>query len=407
VTCPPFWLPAGTLTRALPTDTDVLVIGGGLAGVLIAHGLAHARTDVVLVERGELNREASGANAGSVHLQIAIHQLTGPDTGDAVDRLTEEARQAVRAAAMWRALDDATGGRIGYHEIGGIMVADTAAEVELLREKHLIEQAAGLETHVLTGAQLHDVAPYLSPAVSGVTYCPREGHVDPLAAVPVLACEAVAAGAQIRIDAAVESITSLGPGGGGPFAVSTAAGPIRARRIVNAAGAWAAELAALAGQRLPMTRMALHVNVTEARPPMVTHFIQHIARRLTLKQSPSGTIIIGGGWPAREATGAARPTTLFDSAAGNAAVAVDVIPSLAGVRLLRTWSGVTAWMPDVSPILGESVRVPGMSTCVVGSSGYTVTPVFAAMLVESLRHSEPLPAIYSPDREPIAPPISA
>jgi hypothetical protein len=68
---------------------------------------------------------------------------------------------------------------------------------------------------------------------------------------------------------------------------------------------------------------------------------------------------------------------------------------------------VTAWMPDVSPILGESVRVPGMSTCVVGSSGYTVTPVFAAMLVESLRHSEPLPAIYSPDREPIAPPISA
>jgi len=54
---------------------DVLIIGGGIAGVSLADHLARAGADVLLVERGELNREASGTNAGSMHLQIAIHQF--------------------------------------------------------------------------------------------------------------------------------------------------------------------------------------------------------------------------------------------------------------------------------------------------------------------------------------------
>jgi glycine/D-amino acid oxidase-like deaminating enzyme len=401
VTAPaPTWPPLSALSGPLPTRTDVLVIGGGIAGVLVARGLAAAGVDVVLAERGELNREASGGNAGSVHLQIAIHQLTGPDTSDATERLTEETRLAARAAGIWRAIDDASDGRIGYHELGGIMVADTEAELALLREKHALEQLAELETHVLEGAEMRAVAPYLSSAVRGVTYCPREGHVDPLAAVPLLAAEAIAHGARIRIHAPVRALTATGARGGGPFVVTTGDGTIEARRIVNAAGAWAAEIGAMAGVTLPMVRLPLHVNVTEARPPIVGQFVQHIARRLTLKQSPTGTIIIGGGWPARQDDPQLRPATTWDSAAGNAAVAVDVIPSLARVRLLRTWSAITAWMHDVSPIVGDCARVPGLSALVVGSSGYTMTPVFAEMLVEHLVAGSPLPVAYSPDRAP-------
>lgn len=396
----PTWLPLSSLTRPLPAHTDVLVIGGGIAGVLVARGLAAAGTDVVLVERRELNREASGGNAGSVHLQIAIHQLTGPDCSDAIERLAEESRLATRAAGLWRAMDDESGGRIHYHEIGGIMVAEDDVQFALLEQKHAIEQCAGLETHVLQGAEMRAVAPYLSPAVRGVTYCPREGHVDPLVAVPVLAADAVARGAHLRVHAEVRSITPTGARGGGPFTVTTSAGTIEARRVVNAAGAWAAEVGALAGLALPMVRMPLHVNVTEARQPMIGQFVQHIARRLTLKQSAAGTIIIGGGWPARENIDGHRAVTTWDSAAGNAAVAVDVIPSLAGVRLVRTWSAVTAWMHDVSPLLGEHARVPGLSTIVVGSSGYTMTPVFAEMLIEHLVHGTAPPTAYSPDRTP-------
>ena len=70
-------LPVEATRGPLPADTDVLVIGGGVAGTALAYELAGAGVDVVLVERGELNREASGTNAGSLHPQIAIHQLAG------------------------------------------------------------------------------------------------------------------------------------------------------------------------------------------------------------------------------------------------------------------------------------------------------------------------------------------
>jgi glycine/D-amino acid oxidase-like deaminating enzyme len=86
------WPAESDLAGALPESTDVLVVGGGLAGTALAYYLARHGVYVVLVERGELNREASGTNAGSFHFQIAIHQLTAAQTENVRDRLTTEVR---------------------------------------------------------------------------------------------------------------------------------------------------------------------------------------------------------------------------------------------------------------------------------------------------------------------------
>jgi glycine/D-amino acid oxidase-like deaminating enzyme len=358
---------------------DVLIIGGGIAGVSLADQLARAGVDVVLLERGELNREASGTNAGSMHLQIAIHQfIGGMDAPGEADRLQEETRLAAEAAELWRRLDDELG--LDFHVTGGLMVAETEEQLQLLRDKQPLEAAAGLETHVLEGAELRAFAPYLSERVIGGTYCPAEGHVNPLIAVERLARRS---GAEIVTNT---EVTAIEPG----FRVHTSAGTYEAERVVNAAGAWATRF-----QPLPMRAMGLHVNVTEPRARLLEPMIQHIGRRLTLKQAYNGTFIIGGGWPSREAPG--RWTTTWESAAGNAAVAIDVVPALRDVRLLRTWSGVIAWTDDVSPLLGES-EVPGLYTIVVGSSGYTLSPLFARMLAEQIVSGTPLPLEYSPER---------
>jgi sarcosine oxidase, subunit beta len=389
----------------LPRDTDVLIVGGGVAGVALADQLAAGGGEVVLVERGELNREASGTNAGSMHLQIAIHQLTAFDTADVADRLRDETRLAAEAARLWHALDAELGGGLELHVTGGLMVAETEEQLRLLHDKQRIEEAAGLETHVLEGNELRRVAPYLAQTVIGATSCPLEGHVNPLVAVPLLARRAAERGALIRTHAEVTGIEPQGLAGGAPFRVSTAAGTIVARRLVNAAGAWARELGELVGLRMPLRRMGLHVNVTEPRERLLTPLIQHIGRRLTLKQSANNTFIIGGGWPARPEEPPRRYATIWDSAAGNADVAVSVVPALADVRVVRTWSGVMAWTDDISPIAGESRRVPGYHALVVGSSGYTLSPMLARRVAEHLMGTgPPLPPEYSPDRTSAAQP---
>lgn len=369
-------LPAEATRGPLPTSTDVLIVGGGLAGAALAYELARAGVETVLLERGELNRESSGTNAGSFHFQIAIHHLTGFDTASAHDRLLAEVRLLAEAADVWMGLEEELGASLEVHVTGGLMVAETPQELQALRDKQRIEHDAGLETHVLTGEELRSFAPYLADDLTGACYCPSEGHANPLLVTPLYALRAAEHGAAIRTHVEVTGID-------GRFDVTTNAGPIRARRLVNAAGAWAGDLARLSGMTLPMRKEGLHVNVTEPRERLLEPLIQHIGRRLTLKQSSNNTFIIGGGWPSRPEPPPARYSTRWDSAAGNAAVAVRVVPALAGVRVVRTWSGVAAFTEELTPIAGESPELPGYFT-LVATTGFTMAPLLARRLAERM-----------------------
>ena len=106
--------------------------------------------------------------------------------------------------------------------------------------------------------------------------------------------------------------------------------------------------------------------------------VQHIGRRLTLKQTTNNTFIIGGGWPARAEPRPRRYSTRWESMAGNVAVAVRVVPLLADVRIVRTWSGVMAFTYDLAPIVGESQRLPGYHT-LMATTGFTLEPADGAV----------------------------
>jgi glycine/D-amino acid oxidase-like deaminating enzyme len=381
---------AGQTRGPLPPETDVVVVGGGLAGTAVAYELARAGVDVVLLERSELNREASGTNAGSFHFQIAIHQLTARETEGSRARLLSDTRLLLAAARLWAGLGDELDGELGVRATGGLMVAETPDELQLLHDKQLIEAEAGLETHVLEGDELRRFAPYLADDLLGAAFCPAEGHANPFLAAPLYALRAVESGAVVRTGV---EVTGVEPG----FVVRTSAGSIRAGRIVNAAGAWAGDLAALSEIRLPLRREGLHVNVTEPRQRVLDPLVQHIGRRLTLKQAAGGTFIIGGGWPARPEQRPSRYSTRWDSAAGNAAVAVRVMPALADVRIVRMWTGVMAFTDDLQPVVGEVPSLPGYFVC-IATTGFTLSPMIARMLAANIAHGEPLPPEYGPVR---------
>lgn len=362
---------------ARPARTDVAIIGGGLLGCALAFKLAVAGVDGILLERGELNREASGTNAGSLHIQ-----LLRPPAMD--ETWLEKFRPLVwlhaEAAKTWRRLETDLGIGVGVRMHGGLLVAETPDQLRLLEKKVAIEHAEGLETALISGAEARAMCPLLSDAVIAADYCADDGVADSLRAAPALAQRAAERGLRVACQHEVLSIKATGSR---DFLLETTGGRVQARRVVVAAGAWTGRIAKMAGVDLPIGPDVLGMSVTEAQPPELDLLIQHAGRRLTLKQTDTGTYIIGGGWPGEYVPSENRKVTTFDSLAGNMWAAVSVVPRIAPLRIIRTWAGLGANTPDWRPIIGECPHVPGFHVLFAGL-GFTLGLICAEIMAELL-----------------------
>jgi glycine/D-amino acid oxidase-like deaminating enzyme len=151
--------------------------------------------------------------------------------------------------ALWREVAREAGESLGIRTEGGLMLAETAAELAWLRSKVAVENAHGIETHLLGANELRALAPHLAPRFLAAGFCPGEGQIDPLRGTVALATLARRAGARLLPGA---EVTAVARDGATRFTVATSAGTIRAGRVVNAAGPWSARVARLLGIALPV-----------------------------------------------------------------------------------------------------------------------------------------------------------
>lgn len=369
-------------------DCDFAVIGGGLIGCASAHFLARGGARVVLLERGQINEGASGQNAGSLHFQLE-HRLI-QDIDRHRRQLEAQVALARHAIGMWRGIDAELGENTETGMHGGLMVAETAGDVALLERKCDIEQGQGLEVELLDGDAARGIAPYLAPRIRAALHCPSEGHSNPRLLTPAFARSAERAGARLVTTARLTALSRDGRGWSVEYAVPGSSEPrqrLRCGGVLNAAGIWAGRVAALAGLELPVYPLALTMSATERVGPLIPHLVQHVGRKLSLKQTEDGNLLIGGGWGSRlrEVNGewldSAAPALNMDSVLGNLEVAADIVPRIASLRLLRTWTGATAMTPDALPMLGEARRAPGFFVAAAGT-GFTFGPTYAKLVSE-------------------------
>ena len=382
-----FPIPAPPVATFGPESADVVVIGGGVIGCATAYYLAKRGIDVVVVERGELCREASGANAGTLHIQIPAFHFREQYL-EAVPLSRERAglfratnRLYVEAARIWPTLETELRSDLGVRIGGGFMVAETPEDVALLRAKSFYENEVGIATEIMSMAEMLRYAPNLSPRLAGGSYYPGEGFANPLLVGPAFARRAQAWGTRIRRHSRVNGIE---PGRNGGFQVDTTTGQLSARQLVVAAGAQTGEVAAIVGLDLPVRPHPLQVIVSEPWPPILTQMIQHVGRHLSLRQTQYGTFVIGGGWPGVVVPAAPRIGVSLQSIAGNARVACDALPALRDVRLLRAWGGMTTATGATNRVgfLGEYHRLPGFYVAVTGGWGFTLAPVLGRLMAE-------------------------
>ena len=299
-----------------------IIVGGGITGTAAAYFLAQGGREVALCEQFDLNTQASGRNAGSLHGQIQFdpfHTLGIEWAKSFLPAL----KFLADSLDIWSKLSEELHTDLEVFRNGGLMIAETKEQMELLELKVKLEQTLGISAELLTSNQLREMAPYISEAMLGAAFSPIEGKANPLLAAPAFASAAKNYGAQILTGVKVFSITKNRDS----YRLTTSDGEFDCKNIVLTSNAGLSQLGMDFGLSLPITDEPVQVSVSEMVTPFVKHLVYFSGERLTFKQAKSGSLLIGGGWPARiNAEGI--PVLNPDSLRSNMRVALKVVPSI-------------------------------------------------------------------------------
>ncbi len=320
---------------------DILIIGGGIAGLATAMHLARKGSRRILL----LDREEHPGFYASGHNAAIARQLTGRPEHTA---LTVEGRQGLADAGLLQA----TGGLLLAVDTGAL--APLAAEAEAFGI--LAEQGEG---GVLPGLR---AAAHLR--------IPSDGVIDVHGLLGHCANAARAAGAILRYGCRVTGMEATEVG----FTVQTTAGPIQADLLVNAAGAWASELGALAdGLRIDLKPMRRHLAWSDGPWPAGAPWAWWVDRPFYLRPESGGVLMC----PCDETevtppSPGHQPDTDPAAMEQLAACVQELAPGLADHGLARAWSGLRTFAPDRRFVLGWDPVNPRLFW-VAGLGGHGMT----------------------------------
>ncbi|WP_108125699.1 NAD(P)/FAD-dependent oxidoreductase [Saccharospirillum mangrovi] len=399
----PFALPSQPEHQsALPEACDVVVIGGGVIGVMSAWFLAKKGLRVVLCEKGRIAAEQSSRNWGWVRQQGRdLHELP----------------IMMEANRLWQQLSADSDEDLGFRQTGILYLADSEKELAQFEHWHGEAVERGLDTHLLSPAQLNEKLPEHRTRWFGGLFTPGDGRAEPWQAVPALARAAAKTGVTIIEQCAVRTLETQA---GQLRAVVTERGVIRCEQAVLAGGAWSGLFARNAGISIPQLSVLASVAATTALPnfydgqvgtpnyafrrrldggyniaPGYTHnfFIGPDAFRHFFKYLPqlrhdfSGTRFhpaapkhfpdawrtarrwSGGDISPFERQRILNPTPNHTALTQTLNAIKASFPGFAEAQIRHSWGGMIDTMPDIVPIVDRVPSCPGL-VIATGMSGH-------------------------------------
>jgi len=345
--------------------SDVIIVGGGLVGAALAHGLVKASATVTILDEGDLAFRASRGNFGLVWVQ---------SKGDGMAEYAQWSRQS---SDLWgdfaKSLGEATGINVGHHRPGGLELCLDQGEYETyatsIKRMHNQPGVGENDRRMIDGDEVRRMEPNVGPEVAGAAFCPHDGIVNPLYTLRALHQILASSGADYRGDHRVERIVPEGTG----FRVVTARGDFTAGKVVLAAGNGSPGLGPDLGLDIPIGPERGHIIVTERTRPLFNHVLGQV------RQTDEGTVMLG----------ATKENVGFDTGFNLemmrqvASRAVRKVPRLKTLRIIRSWSALRIMSPDGFPVYQESEAFPGAFS-VSCHSGVTLAAAHALKLAPRL-----------------------
>lgn len=355
---------------------DVIVIGGGIMGAATAFFLRQRGLSVILLERDLVGQHASGTNFGNVRQQ---------------GRFLPQLPLANRAREIWGKLPELIGEDVEFLPSGHLRLAFRAEDADRLEAYARDARAYGLELELLSGNALRARFPFVSREAVMGSYSPLDGHANPRLAAPALARAARRAGAIVHEGAEVTGITKTAE----DFVVETReAGSFRAPLVQISSGAWGRAMADAFGEDVPLIALSPQMGVTEPMPyriePVLGISTSVVEEGVYLRQVKRGNIVFGGG-PRCPASLETRRATLDPAnTLRQRPHLIRLLPPIAALRIIRTWSGVEGYVEDDIPVMGASARVSGLHYAFgFCGHGFQLGPGVGATIAELIATGSP------------------
>jgi sarcosine oxidase subunit beta len=322
-------------------SADVVIVGGGIVGSSIAYQLtlAGCRNVVILERESSQGKGSTGKSMGGVRAQFST---------------TESIRMSLYSIPFFRDFEQTMGHPSGYRAQGYLFVATAQRHLDYLRTNFEKQVAAGLTTASLVSRDdIVRMVPQLrSDDIIGGSFCSTDGFVDPYSVMTGFTLRAVDQGATLIRDAEVVGLTLDAKG---IVSVETALVSIATRTVVNAGGAWSAQIAKMAGVDLPVEPLRRMLVPTEPFDKVAHSAPMTVDMSTGFHFRPEGLGLLMAWNDPDEKPGY---KTNFDRGfiekiLTHAVSRVPVFEELE-VNPSRAWAGLYEMTPDHHPVLGAS-----------------------------------------------------
>ena len=332
---------------------DIVIIGGGISGVTIGYSLLkHGAKNVVILERDYL---ASGATG---RCGAGIRQQWGSEINCIMTQYScnffENAQEEL-----------AYPGGIEFHQGGYLLLITTEKELEQTKINIALQNSLGIESRLLSIAEAKELVPQLNTdMLLGAAYHHRDGHLNPFKTTQAYDNAFTRLGGRIYTNV---TVTGISTANGRVSGVDTTMGQIISPIIVNAAGGYSQDIAALAGVDLPLYSERHNIFITEPVEPILSTMLMSFSLNFYCQQVPHGSFIMG-----RTCDNQPRDLRVTADSAFPEAMAktiTTIMPATKNLRMLRQWAGLYNMSPDKHPIYDEAPELPGFYTA-AGYSGH-------------------------------------
>ncbi|HEY1933140.1 MAG TPA: FAD-dependent oxidoreductase [Acetobacteraceae bacterium] len=351
---------------------DLIVIGGGLVGGAIAWGAAVRGASVALLDEGDVAYRAARGNFGLVWVQ---------SKGAGMPPYAHWTR---RSAELWPELAgrlaETTGTDPVLAQPGGFAFCLSDREYEdraaMLTRMH--NESGDIGTRMLDRAEARAMVSGLGDRVVGASFCPMDGHANPLHLLRGLHAALLSTGGAYRPGRHVDAIDAAPHS----FVIRSRTERFSAPKLVIAAGLGSRDLAPVVGLDMPVKPLQGQIIVTERLRPFLP-YPTHVAR-----QTAEGSVMLGDSQEDVGFDTGTKVSVLSEIAARN----VAVFPALQDASIVRMWAALRVMSPDGFPIYEQSARFPGAfaATC---HSGVTLAGAHALALAPAILDGELPPAL--------------